>query len=369
MSYLQIDGVSKQYDDFTALQSISLTVEQGEFICFLGPSGCGKTTLLRTIAGLEEQTTGRIIQGGQDISDLPPSKRDFGIVFQSYALFPNLTVAQNIVYGLKQGRKKKERNAQRVNDLLAMMEIPDQGHKYPSQLSGGQQQRVAVARALAPEPNLLLLDEPLSALDAKVREHLRKQMKSIQRELGVTFILVTHDQEEAISMADRIVVMNQGRIEQVGTPTEIYEKPNSAFVADFIGQMNFFRGQSIQGNAFRMGSSTLKLEHIGENICSGEEVLFCIRPEKVSLWPDKLQRSSILQLKVSHLEFRGSYCRVEFVLPQELRFDRSTLYIDLTEEEMQRANLTLGKNTDVYLPHHQMHVFPQKEAVQAVVAA
>ncbi len=224
---------------FRRSQTFHSTINEGEFVCFLGPSGCGKTTLLRAIAGLDPQTSGTIHQAGRDISALPPSQRDFGIVFQSYALFPNLTVAKNVGYGLENRKMKRADIDKRVAELLATVGLSDQAAKYPSQLSGGQQQRVALARALATSPGLLLLDEPLSALDAKVRVHLRKEIKDLQNRLNVTTIMVTHDQEEALTMADRIVVMKSGLIEQVGTPAEIYGEPVNRFVADFIGTMNF----------------------------------------------------------------------------------------------------------------------------------
>ena len=210
-------GVTKRFGAFTALDDVSLEVEQGKLVCFLGPSGCGKTTLLRVIAGLEVQDAGAIEIGGRDVTRLPPAQRDFGIVFQSYALFPNLTVAQNVGYGLVNRRKARREIAARVAELLQLVGMPEQGAKYPAQLSGGQQQRVALARALASSPSLLLLDEPLSALDARVRVRLRDEIKTLQRRLGVTTIMVTHDQEEALAMADRIVVMNRGRVEQVGS--------------------------------------------------------------------------------------------------------------------------------------------------------
>ena len=241
--YLRIERLTKKFGGFTALDDVSLDVYEGEFVCFLGPSGCGKTTLLRAIAGLDVQTAGAVEQAGADISALPPSERDFGIVFQSYALFPNMTVTRNVAYGLEsQGRSRAEIR-DRVRELLALVGLPDQGDKYPAQLSGGQQQRIALARAIATSPGLLLLDEPLSALDAKVRARLRHEVKALQRRLGVTTIMVTHDQEEALTMADRIVVMNHGVIEQAGAPTEIYGEPASVFVADFIGTMNFIAGE------------------------------------------------------------------------------------------------------------------------------
>jgi len=241
--YLHIIHVTKTFGELVALNDVSLDIYEGEFVCLLGPSGCGKTTLLRIIAGLEQQNSGEIHQGGKDISRLPPRKRDFGIVFQSYALFPNLTAYQNVAYGLENRRLAKQKIAARVQELLDLIGLPDVGHKYPSQLSGGQQQRIALARALATSPGLLLLDEPLSALDARVRVSLRLEIKHLQHRLGVTTVFVTHDQEEALVMADRIVVMNQGYIEQIGTPREVYTAPRSIFVMNFVGGANFLEGR------------------------------------------------------------------------------------------------------------------------------
>src|SRR5450432_586967 len=236
--YLQLDGVRKTFGHFTALKSIALAVNPGELVTFLGPSGCGKTTLLRIIAGLETQDTGTIVQAGRDISRLPPMQRDYGIVFQSYALFPNLTIFANVAYGLVNRRKGRDEILRRVGELLTLVGLPDAGPKYPGQLSGGQQQRIALARALATSPGLLLLDEPLSALDALERLRLRGEIRALQQRLGVTTIMVTHDQEEALSMADRIVVMNHGAIDQIGTPMQVYREPATPFVADFVGKVN-----------------------------------------------------------------------------------------------------------------------------------
>ena len=237
-AFLRVTDLWKSFGDFVALRNVSLDIAEGELVCFLGPSGCGKTTLLRAIAGLDLHSSGRIEQAGRDISILPASQRDFGIVFQSYALFPNLTIEKNIAYGLENVGRDRAETARRVAELLTLVGLPEQAKKYPAQLSGGQQQRIALARAIATSPGLLLLDEPLSALDAKVRVSLRHEIKTLQRKLGVTTIMVTHDQEEALAMADRIVVMNHGVIEQIGTPTEIYREPASLFVADFIGEAN-----------------------------------------------------------------------------------------------------------------------------------
>ena len=255
--YLKLEGVRKTFGQFTALKSIALAVHPGEMVTFLGPSGCGKTTLLRIIAGLETQDTGTIVQGGRDISRLPPMKRDYGIVFQSYALFPNLTIFDNVAYGLVNRRKGRDEIHRRVGELLKLVGLPESGAKYPGQLSGGQQQRIALARALATSPGLLLLDEPLSALDALERLRLRGEIRALQRRLGVTTIMVTHDQEEALSMADRVVVMNQGVIEQIGTPQEIYREPASAFVADFVGKINVINAVAEGDGRFRVGALVL----------------------------------------------------------------------------------------------------------------
>jgi iron(III) transport system ATP-binding protein len=236
-SFLKLAGISKRFGSFTALEGVDLEIGQGEFVCFLGPSGCGKTTLLRIIAGLETQSAGQLEQAGRDISRLPPAQRDYGIVFQSYALFPNLSVADNVAYGLVNRRVPRAQARARVSELVSLVGLPGSEDKYPAQLSGGQQQRIALARALATAPGLLLLDEPLSALDAIVRVHLRSEIRSLQRQLGVTTIMVTHDQEEALSVADRIVVMNQGRIEQVGTPLQVYREPASPFVGGLGGRL------------------------------------------------------------------------------------------------------------------------------------
>src|SRR3954452_1063543 len=255
--FLRIRNLEKRFGQFTALKDIDLDVMQGEFVCFLGPSGCGKTTLLRAIAGLDPQDEGTIEIAGRDVSRLPPAARDFGIVFQSYALFPNLSVAANVGYGLVNRRAGKAEMDARVAELLALVGMPEQGVKYPVQLSGGQQQRVALARALATSPGLLLLDEPLSALDARVRLRLRDEVKALQRRLGVTTVMVTHDQEEALAMADCIVVMNQGVIEQIGSPQDIYRKPASAFVADFVGTMTFLDGEIAGPMSLRVGALEL----------------------------------------------------------------------------------------------------------------
>ena len=238
MAYLTLRDITKSFDGVKALDGVSLEVGEGEFVCFLGPSGCGKTTLLRIIAGLETADTADLRIAGRNLADIPARERNFGIVFQSYSLFPNMSVARNIAYGLECRKWSRADIAARVEAMLALVNLADHAAKQPHQLSGGQQQRVALARALAPNPAVLLLDEPLSALDAQVREDLRAEIKELQSRLSITTIMVTHDQHEAMEVADRIVVMNRGRIEQAGHPVDLYERPANRFVAGFIGRMN-----------------------------------------------------------------------------------------------------------------------------------
>ena len=261
---LALSHVTKRFGNTVALKDISLTIERGEFICFLGPSGCGKTTLLRIIAGLELAEEGSVTLDGRDLSETPARHRNFGVVFQSYSLFPNMTAARNVGYGLECRRKPRAEIETRSAEMLKLVALSEHAHKLPSQLSGGQQQRVALARALAPDPDVLLLDEPLSALDAKVRETLRLEIRELQKRLGITTIMVTHDQEEALTMADRIVVMDTGHIAQLGTARELYEEPASRFVAEFIGRMNVMRlengrlaGQTLALPADRQSASMI----------------------------------------------------------------------------------------------------------------
>jgi iron(III) transport system ATP-binding protein len=306
---LRLEGVHKAFGDFVALTSIDLTIPQGELVCFLGPSGCGKTTLLRIIAGLERQTRGRILQNGRDVSDAPPAARDYGIVFQSYALFPNLTISDNVAYGLVNRRKARAEVTARVQELLTLVGLPNAGRKYPSQMSGGQQQRVALARALATSPSLLLLDEPLSALDAKVRERLRGEIRQLQKRLGVTTIMVTHDQEEALSMADRVVVMNQGTIDQVGTPSDVYERAATPFVADFLGKVNVLQGEALGGGRFRVGSTVLDLPAAQHE--RGQPVRIYLRPEDRNVEGDISALPNRLRGHVMRIDYLGTFCLAE----------------------------------------------------------
>ncbi|WP_374656290.1 putative 2-aminoethylphosphonate ABC transporter ATP-binding protein [Dongia sp.] len=349
--YLRIERVSKNFGEFQALRDISLDIYPGEFVCFLGPSGCGKTTLLRAIAGLDIQTSGRIVQDGKDISALPPSQRDFGIVFQSYALFPNLNIADNVGYGLVGGKLSRGEIKKRVDDLLALVGLTGQDRKYPSQLSGGQQQRVALARALAMSPGLLLLDEPLSALDARVRQHLRTELKQLQRRLGVTTIMVTHDQEEALAIADRIVVMNEGRVEQIGTPMDVYRHPQAAFVADFVGQMNFLAVDDFIDSSIRLGEAVLQVA--SQKPPEVERVTLCIRPEDIQVRGVQPGQGNAVLARIEHMEFLGSFCRAEL----RLTCGR-TLRADFSINAMRDLALVPGQELCVALPADRIRLFP-----------
>jgi putative spermidine/putrescine transport system ATP-binding protein len=285
MSFLALEGIRKSFGGPAVVKDFNLSVERGEFIAFLGPSGCGKTTVLRMIAGFETPTTGSLRIDGRDVTHLSANRRAIGMVFQSYALFPNMTVERNIGFGLKVAGKPAAEIAARVQEMLALIKLPDLGRRYPHQLSGGQQQRVSLARALAPGPQILLLDEPLSALDARIRVSLREEIRALQRRLGVTTIFVTHDQEEALSISDRIVVMNDGMIEQVGTPFDVYNRPQTRFVASFVGTLNTLDGVVVDpaAGAIRVGETTIYASGPIEGASPGDERIVALRPEALRL--------------------------------------------------------------------------------------
>ncbi|MFK5706527.1 ABC transporter ATP-binding protein [Lysinibacillus sp. FSL K6-4013] len=269
MSYLIIEGLHKKYGQVSVLTNIHMEIQKGEFITLLGPSGCGKSTILRIVAGLTDASAGKISIEGKDMSGVQPKDRQVGMVFQSYALFPNMTVHENVAFGLRMQKVNKTDMEQRVHEMLALVHLSEKANAYPKELSGGQQQRVALARALIVRPKVLLLDEPLSALDAQIRKKLQADLRSIQRKLNMTMILVTHDQEEAMAVSDRIFVMNNGSIAQTGTPTEIYTRPNNEFIANFIGHYNVFPRQSLE-------------KMLGKSLI-GQSTKFAIRPEALHL--------------------------------------------------------------------------------------
>lgn len=287
MAFLELEGISKYFGSTAAVEHIDLSIKQGEFLTLLGPSGCGKTTILRMIAGFEIPTEGTIMLDGEDITNLRANRRPMGMVFQSYALFPHLTAAQNVAFGMEIKKFSKDRVKQRCAELLELVGLSEMGPRYPHQLSGGQQQRIAIARALAVEPKVLLLDEPLSALDAKVRVSLRNEIRRIQQQLKMTAIYVTHDQEEALAISDRIAVMAKGKIEQLDQPEEIYSNPNTVFAATFVGTSNQFNGvvESVADGLCKVGEYTLSTTHLA-HVHNGDRVLIIVRPEEVSLLPD-----------------------------------------------------------------------------------
>src|SRR5881296_3289637 len=323
MSFLEIDHLQKRFARTTAVEQVHLEVTRGEFVSFLGPSGCGKTTTLRIIAGFESPSSGAIRLDGVDITHRPPHQRNVGMVFQSYALFPNMTVADNIGFGLKVAHKPSEDIRQRVEEMLRIIHMPEFAARYPYQLSGGQQQRVALARALAIRPQVLLLDEPLSALDAKIRVSLRQEIRSIQRELGITTIYVTHDQEEALSLSDRIVVMSEGRVEQIGTPFEIYNFPRTAFVASFVGTLNILRGQvadPAHGKILVDGQEVFASRGL-ERARTGDAVTVALRPEIVSLG-EVAGNGNRMRGTVEDVNFLGSIVRIR------VRFTDNAISLD-----------------------------------------
>lgn len=355
MAHLEIRTLNKRFGAFVALDNVDLTAEKGEFVVLLGPSGCGKTTLLRTLAGLEHQDSGSILHGGRDISTLPASQRDYGIVFQSYALFPNLRVAENVAYGLHQSRHNRAEVRRRVEDMLALVGLPGVEKKYPAQLSGGQQQRIALARALATSPDLLLLDEPLSALDAIERVRLRSEIRNLQKRLGVTTIMVTHDQEEALAIADRIVVMKKGRIQQVGSPQHIYCTPNNPFVADFIGRANVLHGTVNQDGTVRIGKVDLQASHILPNAVQQR---FYVRPENIRLCSSFEEVENAFFGQVVRGEFLGPYSLFTFAIEGDVN---QTLLAQFSSNYLNGLDLELGSL--IRLAISPEHLLPLPEAV------
>jgi len=311
MAYLTLSNISKQFADTYAVSDFNLEIEKGEFVSFLGPSGCGKTTTLRMVAGFETPTNGTITLNDVDITQKAPNQRNMGMIFQSYALFPNMTVAQNIGFGLRVRKLSNSEINDRVTEMVKLVNLESHATKYPFQLSGGQQQRVALARALAIHPDVLLLDEPLSALDAKIRVSLRAQIRDIQKRLGITAIFVTHDQEEALSISDRVVVMNVGVMEQVGTPFEIYNFPKTAFVANFVGSLNSATAEvkdpslgllNMDGVQFTSASKM-------DGLKQGDKVRIAIRPERFS-FTSEVRKANIVDCYIENITFLGSVVRV-----------------------------------------------------------
>lgn len=336
MAFLELENISKYFGQNAAVEHINLSVERGEFLTLLGPSGCGKTTILRMIAGFETPTEGNILLDDEDITNRSASKRPMGMVFQAYALFPHMTAEQNIAFGLSIQHKPKDFMKRRCAELLELVGLSDKGGSFPHQLSGGQQQRVALARALAVEPKVLLLDEPLSALDAKVRVSLRNEIRRVQQQLKMTAIYVTHDQEEALAISDRIAVMAKGHIEQLDQPEEIYSNPSTVFAASFVGSSNQFRGvlESAQEGRFQGGDFILRVPS-QQDLKDGQQVMVLVRPEEVSISPDAEGEASLDNNGRNHISgvielrtFLGPFTRFHIHINEHL-----TLTADIPSQQ------------------------------------
>jgi len=352
---LVLNNISKSFGSLLAVDNVNLTVTPGEFVCFLGPSGCGKTTLLRIITGFEFQTSGDISYGDINLNNVIPQKRDFGIVFQSYALFPNMTVYQNIAFGLKMRKMPKNLIDKRVDEMLELMGLAEWKTHYPSQLSGGQQQRVALGRAIAIKPNVLLLDEPLSALDAKIRVRLRAVIKRLQQDLGITLIYVTHDQEEALSMADRVVVMREGQLRQVGSPWEIYKKPKTSFIAEFVGTSNFYEGRKKNDHVV-YGQFSFKVSEM--DAVDSEKVFLAIRPEDIEIVgatvaSEDCVASNIVDVKAELVTFLGS------VVSITVNLEGREMIVDIAQKEFAKKPIKEKDKIKLYFPPDAFHVYSE----------
>lgn len=314
-SYLRLRGLTKHYADFVGLDALDLDIGAGELVALLGPSGCGKTTTLRMIAGLVPVSSGTIVVGGRDVTTIPTYKRDMGIVFQNYALFPHMTIGENVAFGLEMRGLPKEDIARKVRDALAMVRLEGKEDRKPAQLSGGQQQRVALARALVIQPSILLLDEPLSALDAKLRDEMRQEIREIQQKLGVTAIFVTHDQVEALAMCDRVAVMNAGKLMQIGTPHEIYEKPQTPFVASFVGRVNRLAASGTGGGNYQVSGHTVRAN---DGLTGPVELM--VRPHRISIIRDPGDSGeglNVLSGKVRSVTYIGDVLQTEVFVGNE----------------------------------------------------
>ena len=343
MAFLDINHASKTFGGAAAVEDFNLHIEKGELVSFLGPSGCGKTTTLRMVAGFEVPTEGTIVLDGLDITNKAPSQRDVGMVFQAYALFPNMTVGSNIGFGLKIAKKPKDEIAARVKEMLALIKMPELGDRYPYQLSGGQQQRVALARALAIAPRVLLLDEPLSALDAKIRVELRYEIRRIQQETKITTIYVTHDQEEALTLSDRVVVMSAGHIEQIGTPFDVYNYPKTAFVASFVGTLNQLRCRVVNAGGGELALDGQPFRTSAPVNAGASEALVMLRPEELHM--GAREGDNNLTGMVESVAFLGSVVRIHIKLGDSV----------VTLDALNERKLVLpkvGENLTVSFPPH-----------------
>ena len=353
---LVVANLSKSFGSTAILKDVSFEIEEGEFVCFLGPSGCGKTTLLLCLAGLESPSSGEIYKNGQTITAAPPSQRDVGIVFQSYALFPNLSVYDNIAFGLVNLKWSKDKIREAVGGLVSLLSLEGHANKYPSQLSGGQQQRVALARALAVSPSLLLLDEPLSALDAQVRTRLRGEIRDLQQRLKITTVMVTHDQEEAQTLADRIVLMNAGRIEQIGTPWQIYNEPATPFVADFMGVSNLLSGVVRAQDEVACDQFALRCKTQDHPV--GTKVQLLLRPEDIAVvaltnMPEQAP-TNLLKATIVKIEHLGAVVRTHVVNPSGLK-----LKVDISKRDFDPVRHGVSQELSVTIAPTDIRLFTE----------
>ncbi len=356
---IEVQGIAKSFGAFKALDDVSLSFPDGELVALLGPSGCGKTTLLRVIAGLEFADRGQILLDGNDATHKDARQRRVGFVFQHYALFRHMTVFENIAFGLRV-RPRKERPSEaairsKVGQLLELVQLSWVADRFPSQLSGGQRQRIALARALAVEPKVLLLDEPFGALDAKVRRELRRWLRALHDELHISSIFVTHDQEEALEVSDRVVLINRGRVEQIGTPRQIYEEPASAFAFGFIGTVNEFRGR-VDGAYLRVGDE--RLHHNAEHLRDGQEVIAFVRPHETTIVPD-IAAAEGISASINRILGNGAVARVELVANGDVRKGRKDVFeVEIPEAELVAKGFSTGQR--VKLLSRRLRIFPEQ---------
>jgi putative spermidine/putrescine transport system ATP-binding protein len=343
MAFLSIQHASKTYARSAAVEDFNLDVEKGELVSFLGPSGCGKTTTLRMVAGFEIPTVGKIELNGVDITNTPPNRRNVGMVFQAYALFPNMSVGDNIGFGLKIAKKPKQEIAERVREMLGLIKMPDLGNRFPYQLSGGQQQRVALARALAISPQVLLLDEPLSALDAKIRVELRYEIRRIQQQTRITTVYVTHDQEEALTLSDRVVVMSAGKIEQIGSPFDVYNFPKTPFVASFMGTLNQLRSKVVDAGSGKLALGTQEFRTSAPVKAGATDALVMLRPEELHIGVQEGENHLIG--RVESVAFLGSVVRIH------LKLGESVVTLDALNER-KLVLPKVGEDLTVSFPSH-----------------
>ncbi|MEN2466235.1 ABC transporter ATP-binding protein [Ornithinibacillus sp. JPR2-1] len=340
---VQLENVTKEFDDTNVVDNLNLDIRAGEFLTLLGPSGCGKTTTLRMIAGFEKPTTGKILLNGKQVDEMEPYKREVNTVFQSYSLFPHMSVFDNVAFGLKMKKVGKEEIKERVTKALKLVQLEEYGNRKPKQLSGGQQQRIAIARAIVNNPKVLLLDEPLGALDLKLRKQMQLELKHLQQTLNITFIYVTHDQEEALTMSDRIVVMNKGKIEQIGLPYEIYERPQTRFVADFIGQTNIIEGtvRGINGDMAEMeyANQPIAIPNTA-HVTKDEEVIISVRPEKLKISSTPIEGLNNVKGTFKEKIYVGSVTKIVVTMPNGK---------DLTVNESHDNMAELTNTNDIYV--------------------